>query len=85
MKLIALALLVATVSAKIDKCSRIPKKWRPKYTRPRSIQAGNDQPAAVSFLIDERTTLMKLFLRGFQDPAILAHKPFHAYEECNCK
>lgn len=68
MKLLALALLVASVTSKIDKCSRIPKKWRPKYTRPRSIQAGNDQPAAVSFLIDERTTLMKLFLRGFQDP-----------------
>ena len=56
----------------IDKCHRLPKRGSaPRYTTPRSIERGNDQPAAISFLIEKRSTLMEIFARGHKKSDVM--------------
>ena len=67
MKLLAtLALMATTVlgTKTMDKCHKLPKGGSRRYTTPRTIERGNDQPGAINFLIDNRQTLLNVFGRG---------------------
>merc|ERR1711981_760445 len=65
MKLIYAFLAVgAFAQSKLEKCAQIPKGGRRRYTQPRTIERGNNNPAAIDFLIDNRGTLMDVFAYG---------------------
>lgn len=67
MKLLALAALAITAKAtnNYDKCQpRIKIGGPPRYTTPRTIANGNNQPAAINFLISKRGELMEVFGAG---------------------
>jgi len=48
----------------MDKCHKLPKGGSRRYTTPRTIERGNNQPEAINFLIDNRSALLNLFSRG---------------------
>jgi len=69
MKLFATFALMATSvlgTKTMDKCHKLPKGGSRRYTQPRTIERGNDQPGAINFLIDNRQTLLQVFGRGNQ-------------------
>lgn len=75
MKLFTIAIVLSSAVAgaygKLKKCDKLPKGGTRKYTSPRTIERGDNQPATINFLIDNRATLMSLFARGPRDPAVL--------------
>jgi len=69
MKLLAIAMMASAVlgNKTMDKCHKLPKGGSRRYTTPRSIERGNDQPGSINFLIDNRSTLLNVFGRGAKD------------------
>merc|ERR1739848_932528 len=65
MKLIYAFLAVgAFAQSKLEKCAQIPKGGRRRYTQPRTIERGNNNPAAIDFLIENRGKLRDIFRYG---------------------
>jgi hypothetical protein len=67
MKLITtMAILAGTAMAKqsLSKCAQIPKGGKRRYSPPRTIERGDNQPAAIEFLTDSRADLMTVFAYG---------------------
>jgi len=64
MKFLALTAFAACASALVDKCHKIPIGGPKRYTSPRTIANGNNQPAAISFLITKRGELMEVLSAG---------------------
>jgi hypothetical protein len=67
MKLFLPCLCLATVAFAnkgFEKCKQIPKGGKRRYTTPRTIERGNNQPAAIQFLQDNRDLLMSIFEEG---------------------
>jgi len=59
--------LCGTATAKkpsLGKCAQIPKGGKRRYSPPRTIERGDNQPAAIEFLTDHRAHLMGLFAHG---------------------
>ena len=54
-----------------DKCHKLPKGGSRRYTTPRTIERGNNQPEAINFLIDNRATLLEMFRRGNKENNVL--------------
>merc|ERR1711990_986015 len=54
-----------------DKCNKLPKGGSRRYTTPRTIERGNNQPEAINFLIDNRATLLEMFRRGNKENNVL--------------
>jgi len=70
MKLLALTCLMASsvfATKTMDKCHKLPKGGSRRYTTPRTIERGNDQPGAINFLIDNRSDLLAVFGRGLKE------------------
>merc|ERR1711881_181326 len=62
---ISLAAMALTSTAlKMDKCKQIPKGAKRRYQPPRTIEQGNNNPAAIDFLLSSRSDLMSLFAQG---------------------
>jgi ribosomal protein L31E len=62
---ISLAAMAMTSTAlKMDKCKQIPKGAKRRYQPPRTIEQGNNNPAAIDFLLSSRSDLMALFAQG---------------------
>merc|ERR1712038_1193642 len=71
MKLIALvALCGALVTAKQPKCEKTPKGGIRRYNTPRTIERGDNNPAAIEFLLDNRADLLSIFAAG-ENPELL--------------
>lgn len=66
MKLLALSCLASAVWAEMPKCAQIPKGATRRYNTPKTIESGENNPAAISFILENRPTLMKLFAAGPQ-------------------
>jgi len=66
MKLFIVAAMAigAASAAKMDKCTQIPKGAKRRYQAPRTIEQGNNNPAAIDFLLNSRSELMSLFAQG---------------------
>merc|ERR1712045_294705 len=45
-------------------CKQIPKGGKRRYQPPRTIEQGNNNPAAIDFLLSSRSDLMALFAQG---------------------
>lgn len=54
----------AMAKRSLNKCAQIPKGGKRRYSAPRTIERGNNQPAAVEFLTDYRGDLMGVFAHG---------------------
>lgn len=67
MKLLAFSCLAAYALGEVPKCAQIPKGRTRRYATPKTIESGENNPAAVSFIIDNRATLMSLFKPGKDD------------------
>jgi len=50
--------------SQMEKCHKLPKGGSRRYTTPRTIEKGNNQPEAINFLIDNRSDLLATFSRG---------------------
>lgn len=55
---------VAFAGKGFEKCKQIPKGGKRRYTTPRTIQKGDNQPAAIEFLQQNRDLLMEIFAEG---------------------
>lgn len=55
---------VAFAGKGFEKCKQIPKGGKRRYTTPRTIERGNNQPAAIRFLEENRELLMDIFAEG---------------------
>jgi len=67
MKLAAIGCLLFSMvlgNKTMDKCHKLPKGGSRRYTTPRTIERGNNQPEAINFLIDNRSDLLNIFSRG---------------------
>jgi len=69
--LTALVGLTLAKGGDMEKCHKLSKGGSRRYTTPRTIERGNNQPAAINFLIDNRATLLEMFRRGQKDNAML--------------
>merc|ERR1712079_876889 len=52
---------LTSTALKMDKCKQIPKGGKRRYQPPRTIEQGNNNPAAIDFLLTSRSDLMALF------------------------
>lgn len=51
----------------LNKCAQIPKGGKRRYSPPRTIERGDNQPSAIEFLTDYRQDLMSVFTYGKRD------------------
>merc|ERR1712179_9506 len=58
------AMAIGASALKMDKCKQIPKGAKRRYQAPRTIEQGNNNPAAIDFLLSSRADLMSLFAQG---------------------
>jgi len=58
------AMALSATALKMDKCKQIPKGGKRRYQPPRTIEQGNNNPAAIDFLLTSRSDLMALFAQG---------------------
>jgi len=58
------AMALSATALKMDKCKQIPKGGKRRYQPPRTIEQGNNNPAAIDFLLSSRSDLMALFAQG---------------------
>merc|ERR1711976_1152143 len=58
------AMAIGANGLKMDKCKQIPKGGKRRYRAPRTIEQGNNNPAAIDFLLNSRAELMGLFAQG---------------------
>merc|ERR1712117_332753 len=58
------AMALSATALKMDKCKQIPKGGKRRYQPPRTIEQGNNNPAAIDFLLNSRSELMSLFAQG---------------------
>lgn len=67
MAVIGLCVSTALARQSLNKCKQIAKGGKRRYTTPRTIERGTNQPAGIDFLVNERSDLMKVFGIGKAD------------------
>jgi len=61
----------AMAKRSLNKCAQIPKGGKRRYSPPRTIERGDNQPAAIEFLTDYRSDLMGMFAHGQREKGVL--------------
>ena len=61
----------AMAKRSLSKCAQIPKGGKRRYSPPRTIERGDNQPAAIEFLTDYRSDLMAMFAHGKRDVGVI--------------
>jgi len=61
----------AMAKRSLGKCAQIPKGGKRRYSPPRTIERGDNQPAAIEFLTDYRADLMGMFAHGKRDVGVI--------------